>query len=85
MTDAEVVVALGGDGFMLQTLHMMLDQKRRLPVFGMNLGTVGFLINGYMPDGLIERVALARSFTLYPLRKEARTIAGETVVSPAIN
>jgi len=85
MKEADVIVALGGDGFMLQTLHMMLDQRRRIPVFGMNRGTVGFLMNGYSPDGLVDRVASARSFTLHPLRMEARTISGQIIRSPAIN
>ncbi|MBU6253342.1 MAG: NAD(+)/NADH kinase, partial [Alphaproteobacteria bacterium] len=45
LREADMVVALGGDGFMLQTLHGMLGRKRLVPVFGMNLGTVGFLMN----------------------------------------
>ncbi len=83
--EADAVVALGGDGFMLQTLHGMMNRQRLVPVFGMNLGTVGFLMNGYHPDGLIERLAKAKRFTLHPLSMEAHTVAGEQVVSPAIN
>jgi NAD+ kinase len=83
--DAELVVALGGDGFMLQTLHAMLDARRPVPVFGMNRGTVGFLMNGWHVDGLVERVAKAKSFTLHPLLMEARTVSGERLTSPAIN
>ncbi len=57
--EAELVVALGGDGFMLQTLHAMLEADRTVPVFGMNLGTIGFLMNDWRLEGL-ERAARAR-------------------------
>lgn len=85
LPDAEAVIVLGGDGFMLQTLHQMLSERRILPVFGMNLGTVGFLMNEWRPDGLEERLAKAKSFTVMPLRMDAVTVEGETVSSPAIN
>src|SRR5688500_13102261 len=85
VAEAEVVVALGGDGFMLQTLHGVMERRRHLPVFGMNLGTVGFLMNGYQPDGLIDRLTNAKPFTLHPLCMEAQTVGGQRVVSPAIN
>jgi NAD+ kinase len=80
-----MVVALGGDGFMLQTLHSMLGRKRILPVFGMNLGTVGFLMNDWREDSLDDRIAQTKSFQVSPLRMEAETIDGEIVTSPAIN
>ncbi len=83
--DADVIVALGGDGFMLQTLHEMLGRKAPLPVYGMNLGTVGFLMNSFEPFGLRERLAKAKKFTLHPLCMEARTVGGRHVVCPAIN
>jgi NAD+ kinase len=83
--DAELVVALGGDGFMLQTLHGMLDRHRILPVFGMNLGTVGFLMNEWSADLLESRILRAKTFTVSPLRMEAVTVDGDTVSSPAIN
>jgi NAD+ kinase len=82
---ADLVVALGGDGFMLQTLHAMLERRRILPVYGMNRGTVGFLMNDYGLDRLAERLARARRFEVTPLRMEAQTIDGERVVLPAIN
>ncbi len=85
MKDADLIVALGGDGFMLQTLHAMLGRKRIVPVFGMNLGTLGFLMNDWSETGLEHRIAAARSFTVSPLRMEAETIDGELVRSPAIN
>ena len=83
--EADLLVALGGDGFLLQTLHIMLDRQRLVPVFGMNRGTVGFLMNEFRAEGLAERLAGAKAFRLHPLRMDARTIAGERVVSPAIN
>jgi NAD+ kinase len=82
---AELVVALGGDGFMLHTLHSMLDRHRTLPVFGMNLGTVGFLMNEWSADLLESRILRAKTFTVSPLRMEAITVDGETISSPAIN
>ena len=85
LRDADMVVALGGDGFMLQTLHGMLGRGRILPVFGMNLGTVGFLMNEWREEGLDARIARAKPFTVSPLRMEAETIDGERVTSPAIN
>ncbi|MCP3729232.1 NAD kinase [Sphingomonas sp. MG17] len=85
LDDAELLVALGGDGFMLQTLHTMLERHRILPVFGMNLGTIGFLMNEWRPDGLDERLARAKPFKVTPLVMTATTVEGETHVLPAIN
>jgi len=85
VTEADVIVALGGDGFMLQTLHGVMERRRPLPVFGMNLGTVGFLMNSYHPEGLLDRLANAKPFTLHPLSMEAQTVSGQRSVSPAIN
>ena len=85
LREADMVVALGGDGFMLQTLHGMLGRGRIIPVFGMNLGTVGFLMNDWRDNALEDRIAKAKSFTVSPLRMEAETIDGERVTSPAIN
>lgn len=83
--DAEMVVALGGDGFMLQVLHAMLESRRILPVFGMNLGTVGFLMNEWRVKGLDARIERAKRFEVSPLRMEAETIDGQHVTLPAIN
>ena len=83
--EAEQVIALGGDGFLLSTLHDMLDCGRILPVFGMNRGTVGFLMNEWRIEGLRERVDRAKAVSVAPLRMEAVTVAGERVSSPAIN
>ena len=85
LADAELVVALGGDGFMLQTLHQMLEQRRIVPVFGMNLGTVGFLMNEWRDGGLDARIAAAKVFNVAPLRMEVTRIDGERIVLPAIN
>ena len=85
LEQAELVVALGGDGFMLQTLHMMLERHRSLPVFGMNLGTVGFLMNEWGLEGLDGRIGRAKKFSVVPLRMEVTTVDGERFTSPAIN
>ena len=83
--DAETLVALGGDGFMLQTLHHMLDQGCPKPVFGMNRGTVGFLMNDWRLDRLAERIAGAKAIRVAPLQMDATTVSGETHRSAAIN
>lgn len=67
--DADVIVALGGDGFMLQTLHAFMDLGK--PVYGMNRGSVGFLMNDYNEDRLIERLEAARVAQINPLRMVA--------------
>ena len=84
-SDADVVVALGGDGFLLQVLHAALNARAPRPMFGMNLGTIGFMMNEFRVDALVERVAAARAFTLHPLAMEARSMRGDVTVSPAIN
>jgi NAD+ kinase len=83
--EAELMVALGGDGFLLQTLHAMLDRHRALPVFGMNLGTVGFLMNEWSPDLLESRLLAAKTIKVAPLRMDAVTIEGEKLSLAAIN
>jgi NAD+ kinase len=85
IAEADVVVALGGDGFLLQTLHHALSAQTPKPMFGMNRGTVGFLMNEYCPDDLPARVAAARGFTLHPLLMTVTTVGGKTVSWPAIN
>jgi NAD+ kinase len=80
---ADLIVALGGDGFMLDTLHKLL--RRKVPVYGMNRGTVGFLMNAFDEERLLERLARAERFVLNPLKMEARTLDGEFVSAPAIN
>ena len=82
-SEADVVVALGGDGFMLQTLHRYM--RRRLPVYGMKLGTVGFLMNLYRPEGLRDRLLAAHHATLTPLQMEAHTESGGIMQALAVN
>ena len=83
--DATSLVALGGDGFMLQTLHAMLSSGATRPVFGMNRGTVGFLMNEWRLDRLGERLDNAKRIRVAPLSMSATTIGGETLTNPAIN
>lgn len=85
LNEADMVIALGGDGFMLQTLHAMLETRRLLPVFGMNLGTVGFLMNDWSLEGLSHRLNRARTIKVNPLSMRTTTVDGETSVLPAIN
>src|SRR5438105_4555 len=80
---ADVLVVLGGDGFMLQVLHKYME--RHIPVYGMNCGTVGFLMNSYNADMLAERIRYARATTLYPLGMYARTLSGRDFEALAIN
>ena len=81
--EADVVVALGGDGFMLRTLHRYM--ARALPVYGMKLGTVGFLMNPHHLDDLPERIARAQPTVLRPLLMEVATEAGSSVSALAFN
>lgn len=84
--DADAVVVLGGDGFMLQSLHTMLDADKILPVYGINLGTVGFLMNrNRQPEKLLSRIARAKPVNISPLVMEAVSNDGETQRFCAIN
>lgn len=80
---ADVIVVLGGDGFMLQTMHQYM--ARRIPFYGMNCGTVGFLMNSYSPHRLTERILEARSHLLHPLCMYARNMHGKDYELLAIN
>jgi NAD+ kinase len=81
--EADVIVALGGDGFMLETLHTVME--RRTPVFGMNRGSVGFLMNDYEEEGLLERLADAGRAVIHPLQMDAWTETGQVHSGLAIN
>lgn len=81
--EADVIVALGGDGFMLQTLHG--TQSLNVPVYGMNCGTVGFLMNEYIEHGLIERLEAAEEEEINPLRMKAINSEGKVHEALAIN
>lgn len=83
---AKALVSLGGDGFMLHTLHRMLEGEcAQLPVFGMNCGTVGFLMNEWRLKGLAERIAAAKPIRVAPLEMRATTVSGDTFTHAAIN
>src|ERR1044072_2960398 len=73
--EADVVVALGGDGLMLQTLHRFMTSGK--PIYGMHRGTVGFLMNDFNEDGLPERLAQAQKTLIHPLLMRARDAAGQ--------
>ena len=81
--EADVIIALGGDGFMLETLHKSVE--RGVPIYGMNRGTIGFLMNDYDEDALLQRIEDADLTTLHPLRLEARRQSGEQLQLLAIN
>ncbi|GAA3864776.1 NAD kinase [Celeribacter arenosi] len=83
LADADIIVALGGDGFMLQTLHGTMDLDT--PVYGMNCGSVGFLMNEFQEDGLIARLRDAEEAVINPLRMVAGGVDGEERRALAIN
>jgi NAD+ kinase len=84
--EAQTFVAIGGDGFMLHTLHRILGgELPNLPVFGMNRGTVGFLMNDWRLDRLAERIDGAKAIRVAPLEMTATTVGGETFTHAAIN
>ena len=85
LEEAELVVALGGDGFLLHTLHEMLDRDRLLPIFGMNRGTIGFLMNEWRTEDLCDRLARAKAFSVPPLAMVATTASGSIATNYAIN
>jgi NAD+ kinase len=81
--EADVLVPLGGDGFMLETLHAAIAEPK--PIYGMNLGTVGFLMNAYAASDLTERIAAATMTKLHPLRMRAVLFDGSVEEGLAIN
>lgn len=81
--DADVFVALGGDGMMLHSLHDSI--ARDVPIFGMNRGSVGFLMNEYREDGLIERINRAEVIELQPLQMETTDLDGRHQTQIAFN
>ena len=83
LEDAQVVVALGGDGFMLETLHKTLRLDH--PIYGMNCGSVGFLMKDYQVEGLVERIAAAEQAIIHPLSMSASDRMGKTWTALAIN
>ena len=81
--DADVIVALGGDGFMLETLHRNIEQGK--PIYGMNRGSVGFLMNDFKEDDLVQRIGRAEKAVIRPLRMTAKRVNGEVKEALAIN
>tara|TARA_Y100000813_G_scaffold196921_1_gene181249 strand:+ start:1606 stop:2394 length:789 start_codon:yes stop_codon:yes gene_type:complete len=81
--EADVIVALGGDGFMLESLHGAIGSG--IPIYGMNRGTIGFLMNEYRDQDLPERIARAQSVALRPLKMTAISVNGDTTTALAIN
>jgi len=80
---ADVIVALGGDGFMLETLHRYV--RRSVPIYGMHRGSVGFLMNNYAVERLPDRLARATPVTLNPLRMTTETMSGRRRQALAFN
>src|SRR5262249_6763181 len=80
---ADAIVALGGDGLMLQTLHRYLNDS--VPIYGMNRGSTGFLMNDYSEDDLRERLARAEMSVIHPLAMRAIDKRGREHPAPAIN
>jgi NAD+ kinase len=81
--DADIIVALGGDGFMLESLHIYMPLSK--PVFGIHRGTVGFLMNEYQEDNLPTRLANADEVVLHPLKMTTVSADGEKKCAMAIN
>ncbi len=83
--DADAIVALGGDGFLLETLHHLLESGRAVPIYGINCGSVGFLMNPLVEEELPERLGCAQAATLHPLRMHAVTRGGAVEEALAFN
>lgn len=81
--EADAIVVLGGDGMMLQALHQHL--KENIPIYGMNCGSVGFLLNEYREDGLLERLSSAEISVLHPLSMIAKSADGKEHQALALN
>lgn len=81
--ESDVIVALGGDGLILRVIHQYLHLGR--PIFGMNCGTLGFLLNTYRRDMLLERIRMAKEVILHPLRMTAKTADERAETSLAFN
>ena len=81
--EADIIVALGGDGFMILSLHRFMEQGT--PIYGMNRGSVGFLMNAYDEDGLLERLSKAEPVTFHPLCMAATDTGGKEHRALAIN
>lgn len=83
MEDLDVIIALGGDGLMLKVLHRYRDGS--VPIYGMNRGSVGFLLNEYKLENLLERMNNATSINLFPLEMKVETVDGDVKTELAVN
>lgn len=83
LDSADVIVALGGDGFMLETIHAVMAADR--PIYGINRGSVGFLLNEYAEDDLMARIAAAERAVIHPLRMQASDVHGKIHEALAFN
>ncbi len=83
LDNADVIVVLGGDGSMLHSLHDFTNID--LPIYGLNLGTLGFLLNEYKNKDLVERIENAKEYKIHPLRMEAIDVEGKTYSNIAYN
>jgi NAD+ kinase len=85
VADADAIIVLGGDGYMLQVLHRLLEERRDIPAYGMNLGTIGFLMNSWSDSNLFAKLDRAKRFSVQPLTMTAATVSGQQFTLPAIN
>lgn len=81
--DADVLIALGGDGVMLQTLHATIDHP--IPIYGMHFGSIGFLMNEYSEENLLDRLEKAEENTIHPIKLKAYNHGGKALDALAIN
>jgi NAD+ kinase len=81
--DSDCIVALGGDGFLLSVMHEYHSQG--MPIYGMNRGSIGFLLNEFQTDSLFERLNAAEPLRLHPLKMTATTLSGHTLSALAFN
>lgn len=81
--NAEVIVAVGGDGFMLRTLHSAISNN--IPVYGMNYGNIGFLMNEFNSENLLERLSVSEEAKINPLKMSSFSISGKRTDALAIN
>ncbi len=85
LSRAEAIIALGGDGAMLQAVHKVMKLRLKIPIYGMNRGSIGFLMNRFALEGLPRRLAEATRTRLTPLLMEAKTDDGEILKALAVN
>jgi NAD+ kinase len=85
ISEADAIIVLGGDGHMLQVLHRLLEERRDIPAYGMNRGTIGFLMNSWSNGNLLNRLSRAKRFSVQPLTMTAATVSGQQFTLPAIN